>query len=806
LATWSRRLSAAQNRPTGHTGAPRKEREDLPDTLPPGIDPLDEEAVRALLTMARDRPGFETVVTVRVHTNGTIDDVEILIAYDDDGPTAQPLDEDYEIVDGPEVLDDDADSVNEVELPLVEEMSGDRVIEMLTDTLVVTSDIVAIFASVGAEAIWANDAFATAIPIRESDKIWLIELLDEWSKGHFEVNVLPALVQHGRWNGRLTLQAGDQALPVSASLVAHRDGLGEIEAVSLVARDMRPVQAAEERARQSETRLAALVENAADIIVVVDYDAKVLYASGATTRLLGLEEGELAGTPILDRVHPDDLAKCDFKQLAMPDQDGLPSTAELRLAHADGGWRHFELVATDLSENPAIEGVVLNARDITDRVEAVARLADRAYTDPLTQLPNRMRLIDRLATLLDTARDKAVVAALYDIDRFKAFNESLGHAAGDELLRQVAHRLSDEVAAGDIVARLGGNEFAVIMPSTDDIDEALAEAERVRGRLSEPYQIGSETPEITLSVGISLSHELQSPEDLISDADTAVGIAKESGGDRVELLTSELRSGAKRRVHIEQLLRRALDADGGVQVHYQPIFDIRSGRVVSAEALLRVHDEEGELLSPAAFLEAAESTGLISPLTFQVLVDTSIQLAAWNAEADPNTPQEISVNVSPRQLEDPSFPPAVEEALDTSGVAPERLCLELTESMFISQGGDIDKTVEALRSIGMRIGLDDFGAGQSSLGYLRRFPLDFVKIDRGLIAGLGVDQEDTAIVRATIELGHSLNLLVVAVGVETEEQLEFLRMLECDRAQGFFYLPAVPADEFAERVAERVAQ
>jgi EAL domain-containing protein (putative c-di-GMP-specific phosphodiesterase class I) len=183
-------------------------------------------------------------------------------------------------------------------------------------------------------------------------------------------------------------------------------------------------------------------------------------------------------------------------------------------------------------------------------------------------------------------------------------------------------------------------------------------------------------------------------------------------------------------------------------------------------------------------------------------MDTCAQLAAW--QSAPNTPQEISVNVSPRQLDDPSFPTSVNEALEKSSVAPERLCLELTESMFLGQGAIIDRTVGALRDLGVRIGLDDFGAGQSSLGYLRRFPLDFVKIDRGLVSGLGADQEDTAIIRATIELGHSLGLLVVAVGVENEEQLEFLRILECDRAQGFHFLPAVPAAEFADRVLERI--
>jgi diguanylate cyclase (GGDEF)-like protein len=395
-----------------------------------------------------------------------------------------------------------------------------------------------------------------------------------------------------------------------------------------------------------------------------------------------------------------------------------------------------------------------------------------------------------------------VVVLACDLDRFKSFNDSYGHAAGDELLRQTAHRLGDLMSADQVVGRLGGNEFAILMTGVTDVDAAIVVGEQARVALAESFKIGAQTIDATASIGIAVSHEGQAPEDLISDADTAVGIAKDGGGDRVEVLTAELRNSAQRRAHVEKMLRRALDIEDGVQVHYQPIMDLASHRVVSAEALLRVHDDEGALLSPAAFLEAANSTGLIGPLGAQVLTETCRQLAQWNEEADANAPQEITVNVSPRQLADPAFPTIVADAVSASGIASERLYLEITESMMLGQSNVVDETVAAVREQGVRIGLDDFGAGQSSLGYLKRFPLDFVKIDRGLVAGVGSHEEDTAIVRATIELAHSLGLLVVAVGVETGEQLEFLELLGCDRAQGFFFVPAVPADTFAARVAE----
>lgn len=786
MANWNRRLSAAQAKQPGTT---RKADVALPGGLPDDLHPDDVIALRAVGAVAKDRPGFHSRLTVRGGPEGAQHDLQVEVAHGEHGPVFSVV----SLPPPPVLPDDEPDDQGD---------GGPSVIDMLADALVITSDIVAIFASVGAEALWANDAFATAIPIREADKIWLIELLDEWSKGHFEVNVLPALVQHGRWHGRLVLQPdpGDPELAVTASIVAHRDSAGEIEAVTLVARDLRPLHEAEERVRISDSRLAALVEQAADIIVVVRESGDVLYASPAATRMLGLSDAELDGTNLHDRIHPDDLAKTDFRALAEPDEDGVPPSAEIRLAAEDGTWRIVELVATDLTENPAIAGVVLTARDLTDRVVEVQRLADRAYTDPLTLLPNRMRLLDRLGKSLHDAAEHSIVAMLFDVDRFTAFNEQHGHATGDEMLRQVAHRLADETRPQDIVARLAGDTFAMIMRDVSDVDGALVAADRIRNRLCEPYRIGTETVAVTVSVGIAVSHGGQTADNLIGDADTAVGIAKESGGDRIEVLTGELRNSAARRRSVEDLLNRALTDGDGVEVHFQPIFDIESGAVVAAEALLRVHDDEGALLSPASFLEAAEDSGLIGPLGAHVLAITCQQLAVWQSAEDPEAPTEISVNVSPKQLSDPEFAGTIANAIESAGIEPQFLSLEITESMMIGERGMIDDVVAAVRDMGVSIGLDDFGAGQSSFGYLKRFPLDFVKIDRDLVGGLGRDEGDTAIVRATVDLAHSLGLTVVGVGVENDEQLEILQFLGVDRAQGFYYAPALPATEFTQRV------
>jgi EAL domain-containing protein (putative c-di-GMP-specific phosphodiesterase class I) len=274
--------------------------------------------------------------------------------------------------------------------------------------------------------------------------------------------------------------------------------------------------------------------------------------------------------------------------------------------------------------------------------------------------------------------------------------------------------------------------------------------------------------------------------------------AKQQGGDQVSVHDADLAAVAGRRETVRQQLDDAL-ANDRIRVHYQPVFDIDADRVVGAEALLRIADD-AVLLSPAEYVEAAESSGLISRLGLQVLRVTCEQLAAWSVDASPSgppvaAPPELSVNVSPRQLADPDLPGQIEDVLGATGVEPRRLVLEITESILIGAQPVVDTNIGYLHSLGVRLGLDDFGTGQSSLGYLKRFPLDFVKIDQSLVAGLGVHEQDTAIVRATIELAHQLGLIVVAVGVETDEQLEALAILGCDRAQGYLFAPPQPADE-----------
>jgi diguanylate cyclase (GGDEF)-like protein/PAS domain S-box-containing protein len=686
-------------------------------------------------------------------------------------------------------------------------LSGQQVRSILTDTLVESPDMVAIFASVGREALWANDAFVTLVPIREADQVWLVDLMDEWSKGHYEVKVLPALVKFGRWRGRLTFVTDAGSVPVSAVIVAHRNRKGDIECVSLVSRDLAELRDAQEHVDASATRLAALVENAADLIAVVGVDGAIQYLSPAATRILGHDQGELDGTSVLDLVHPDD-APADILALARSDEQGIGSPVELRLRSRDGSWRHLEVIVTDLIDNPAIGGVVLNARDVTDRIEAARALANRAYTDALTDLPNRVRLLDRLGSALADSAVTPVVVMVADLDEFKPLNTVIGPEGGDRLLQQVADRLQAIVGDEGMLARLGGDEFALLSTGPAGVDRAVELAvelaDRMRVSVSEPIELDGRMIELSLSVGIAVGDPAVGPEIMVHRAEQAMGLAKRHGGDRVEMFDVELAEATNRRATVQQQLHDALDHDG-LSVHFQPIFDIGSERVVGAEALLRVTDRGGgggALLSPAEFVEAAESSGLISRLGGQVMQITCDQLAVWEREGADARPHELSVNVSPRQLADPGLPAQVEQVLEVTGIGPEQLCLEITESILISAQPIVDESISHLRSLGVRIGLDDFGTGQSSLGYLKRFPLDFVKIDRSLVAGLGVHDHDTAIVRATIDLAHNLGLVVVAVGVETEEQLEALAILGCDRVQGYLFAPALPPDQLIARLGE----
>jgi len=438
----------------------------------------------------------------------------------------------------------------------------------------------------------------------------------------------------------------------------------------------------------------------------------------------------------------------------------------------------------------------------------------RALHDPLTGLADRGLLMDRLGQALTRARRRpgGVAVLFLDLDRFKVINDSLGHAVGDDILVEVARRLEGVMGSAATVARLGGDEFVVLAEEVAGVDEALALARRLRQAVTAPMSVaGGQPVVVTASVGIALSAPgvdfgdetaattspsdavdrggavvpVPTPSSLLWDADAAMYRAKDCGRDRTELFDEGLRAGSLDRFRSEAMLRHALDHDG-LRLHYQPLVDLGSGALAGAEALVRLDHPTRGLVAPAEFIPVAEETGLVVPLGAWVVAEAAAQAAAWRDLQPADAPlMTVSINLSGRQLNTPGFAVEVAAAIDRSGADASHLCFEITENALLDAGGSGVATLEGLKDLGVRLAIDDFGTGHSSLIWLRRLPIDFVKIDKAFVAGLGVHAGDTAIVRAVLDLGRALGLATVAEGVETPEQLCALRDLGCDWAQGY---------------------
>jgi diguanylate cyclase (GGDEF)-like protein/PAS domain S-box-containing protein len=561
--------------------------------------------------------------------------------------------------------------------------------------------------------------------------------------------------------------------------------------------------------RALENRYGPLPEGVPSVAYIFEpgIEGRCLYISPSVEDVLGYPRRQwLEERGLWDRLlHQDDEERVVSNEAECA-RSGEKLVQEYRLRAADGSdvWIRDEMTVVfdrQTGEDPLFYGVFL---DVSDRKRMEVELERLALYDPLTGLPNRALFGDRLRQVL-TRRDRQSATAVYflDLDRFKRINDSLGHGPGDEVLREVAERLSAVVRPEDTVARFGGDEFTILCESVGGVLEAVSIADRLQRPLRQPLRAGGAELRLSASIGVALVEATDNGDGqhLIEDADAAMYRAKERGGARTELFDSAMRDNAVRAMRIEQELQRALE-QGELRLYFQPSVDLSTGQVVGAEALVRWEHPRRGLIVPDRFLRVAEETGLIVPLGEWVVRETCQRLAGWQSR--PETAHlRLSVNLSARELTHPDVVSSVLGCVRESGIDPRSLTIEVTESTAMADGDTGFRALRDLSSEGIRVAIDDFGTGYSSLEQLRRMPVDILKVDRTFVGGMAADSTDREIVAAVVGMGRALKLCVVAEGIETPEQADALRELGCDIGQGYLYAKPLPADAMEELAQSR---
>ncbi len=569
-----------------------------------------------------------------------------------------------------------------------------------------------------------------------------------------------------------------------------------------------------------------ITENAADMIAVIDGNGQRLYNSPAYQKILGYGPEELAGTSSMDQIHPDDRARV-LEASAKAQSTGRGERLEYRIRHKDGSWRFLESTCSVIrSPEGESDGLVIVNRDVTERKRAEEKLVHQSFHDGLTDLPNRALFLDRLqrAVILSRRHLSSRFAVLFiDIDEFKIFNDSLGHAAGDSLLIQIAQRITASLRGVDTVsrprvgedaepfvgestlARPGGDEFTVLIEELHDPSDAIRVAERIQQKLAIPFDFNGQEIVLSVSIGIAFNSTVDA-EDVLRDAEIAMYRAKNNGKGRCEVFDHAMHANAVKRLQLETDLRKALDLNQFL-VYYQPIVSLSTGstgQIVGFETLSRWQRPEG-LIMPGEFIAVADETGIILPMNRQLLYDACRQLRSWQELFPSDPPLSVNVNITPKQFAQPDLAAQIGKILQETGLDPCCVNLEITETIAMADADRSALVLSELKALGVRLEIDDFGTGYSSLSRLQHFPVDTLKIDRSFVSRMDTDSETRKIVRLIVMLAHGLGLKIVAEGVETQAQADMLKNLGCELAQGYLYSKPVPSQAIDQLLRENRA-
>jgi diguanylate cyclase (GGDEF)-like protein/PAS domain S-box-containing protein len=548
---------------------------------------------------------------------------------------------------------------------------------------------------------------------------------------------------------------------------------------------------------ETSAQFETIIENSSDLIFLTGDAGQPQYCSPSAAHFFGVTAEDFCSAPLDRFLYPGD-AEIALAALATVLATGSVAPFDVRVRHADGGWRTLEMTADDLSSTSGLPSVAWHSREVTVRRALEEQLERQAFEDSLTGLANRALLFDRLGHALarDGRSDDSVAVLVLDLDGFKSINDGLGHDAGDQALKEIAARIARSARPGDTVARLGGDEFVVLLEGLNAQRFVDDVANRILDIVRQPFMLHGRKVRISASIGIAVSDGASStPGSLLRDADIAMYAAKAGGRDRCHRFEAAMHSRANQEFRLINDLNHAQERHEFV-VYYQPSIDLVGERLEGVEALLRWQHPETGLVMPEVFIPLAEQTGLIVPIGRWVLEQACAQAVSWRHALTPSQPFVMEVNVSGHQLNHESLVPDIRHILASSGLEPENLVLEITESVLMNDIDVVVKRVRELKDIGVSIAIDDFGTGYSSLAYLRQLPIDILKIDKTFVdAASAGDPGGDAILRAILELGRGLNLKTIAEGVEERSQAIYLTGLGCHSAQGFLYARPMPPDE-----------